>query len=369
MYKSLLCSLVIISIFTSTLFTGCSKLSNACNDPVACKKIIEKNLKTSNTEEALLNYVKYTDLTQKEDICILNNISRKTLENIYNGKVFYGKEIEFLVLVDKLYEKSGIPVVGEKIGTQKVASVVSSQKKIAKAVAASFLQTSDDMDYVDSVLDLLKDPDPIVRGTTATSISSIKTKKYLPPLQDVYDNDKEAFVKYYALKGLGLNDYEANKTVIIETFEKGTLLGQIISAGTLLYNDDNRGVSLLKRALNSDSEIVILRALEALILNDYLLEEDQLITFLNSENFLKSLYSARILGNSNDPKHLEILKKELYNSKNKNKFALSVGLLEANDLSGLNHIQQAMISKDFTFRLFASKAIIDYCINNNHCDN
>ncbi|MEW5820093.1 MAG: HEAT repeat domain-containing protein, partial [Cyanobacteriota bacterium] len=288
-------------------------------------------------------------------------------DNIFNGNINIDNQTKAIVIIDEFYNKTGTPFIGKQIGTDKIAKNIKLSEKIAKSLSASIIQHYNGKDYVEMVIPLLKDPDSDVRGITATCISNVNSKQYLPALEEIYKTDSQDYVKAYAIKGLGLYEFEKYKEEIINLYENGDLLSKTIAAGLLLKNGDNRGLDLLRKAIKNESEILNLRALEFLVRSKTMIEEEKIIAFLREARLLKNIYAAKLLGVMQKEEYHHLLLKEYKSNENKNKLALAIGLLEYDDLTGLDYIKKVMISPDYSETLFATEALIEYCNKKNMC--
>lgn len=330
---------------------------------------INQSLSSSDIEKSVYYYEKYTQIKNSQDFSILNKIALKVSQEIFSGKVNFNKKIDILLLINSFYKRVGVPFIGEKVGTEKLADKIEVQKKLAKAVVAYNLYLADKKEYMDAIVPLIKDPDPSVRGVVAACLSGTDSPKYLPRLRDTFYNDSVDYVRFYALKGLGFIDFKNYKSEVVKLLNSDDDLGKTIAAGILLYNNDNSGLGVLKGSLNSGNEILILRTLEGLILKKLVLDEKKVTSFLRSDSFLRSLYAARLLAVSKDDKYLKILKREFNGEQNTNKLTLSMGLLLFDDYSGIDYIVKGMCSENYVERIFAARAIIEYCKESGKCSN
>lgn len=351
---------IVLFFCTLLLLNGCN-YSDECTSEKLCQNRIESSINEDHPQKALSFYKKYTQYSKKQNIYLLNLIATKTLEDIYNGKINYSNKVNIILTIDAFYTRSGIPFIREQLGTKDFSKSVEDQNKISKAIAAMFLYAKDDYKYTDEIRPLLKDPQPVVRGCAAASLSTIKdTDRYLPDLKHTFFNDKEYFVRYYALKGLGLNDYKTYKNEVLKVFNGNDFLGKIIAASVMLHNGDKTGLKTIEKGLNSPYEIANIRAIEALLLNNLLIEEKTIVMYFNSDNFLKNYLSARLLARNITPEYKSMLEENLKNKDFNKQFSASVALLEINDESGLNNIIIALDKEELILRIFAANAIIKH---------
>lgn len=353
-------SIIVLLIGIMSFLGGCNYDDN-CTSKNNCFNKIETAIDKNQTQKALNLYKKYLQYSEQQNIYLLNLIANETLKEIYNGKIKYSNKINILLTIDTFYTRAGIPFLREKLGTKKFSQSIEDKNKVSKAIAAMFLYSKDNYKYTDGIQSQLKDPQPVIRGCTAAALSSIKdSKRYLPVLKNTFLNDEQLFVRNYALKGLGLNDYETYKKDILETYKSNDFLGKIIAAGVMLYNKDKTGIDTIKEGLNSTNSIANLRAIEALLLNNLLIEEKTILDYLNSNDLAKNYMAARLLAKNITPEYKSMLIENLKHKDFNKQFSASIALLELNDKSGLEYILKALDEEELILRIFAANAIIKH---------
>jgi hypothetical protein len=359
MFKNILLSYLFILFVLTT--SGCDQNINQCNSKANCALKIEKNIDASNFKRAIVLYEQFKSFNEgQENFSILNSMAVQNLKDIYKGKIDFGKKIGFLQFADQFYTKSGLPVVSEKIGVKDVVQKVEYRKKLAKIISALGLFYAGDSEYLDNTLTMMDDPEPSVRGVLAACLSRTQNERYLPQLQQIYETDKKAFVRTYALRGLALIDYSSYKEEVQRAINSEDPLEQTIAAGIMLKHGDESVKSIIIKSLHADDSILNIRAMEALMLNQTILEEDRIKSFLNVEEMVQRMAAAQTLGVAGNPKYIDFLKNKLIDPNYKDKFSISLGLFEARDLTGLDTIIDAMASPNYNERLFGCHAIINY---------
>lgn len=358
------------------LLFGSLSLLNSCNyddDCISennCINKIESAIDNNQTQKALNLYKKYLQYSEQQNLYLLNLIANETLKEIYKGNIKHNNKINILLTIDTFYTRAGIPFLREKLGTKKFSQSIEDQNKVSKAIAAMFLYSKDNYEYTDGIKSQLNDPQPVIRGCTAAALSSIKdSKRYLPILKNTFLNDEQLFVRNYALKGLGLNDYETYKEDILKTYKSNDFLGKIIAAGVMLHNNDKTGIDTIKEGLNSTNAIANLRAIEALLLNNLLIEEKTILDYFNSNDLAKNYMAARLLAKNITPEYKSMLIENLENKDFNKQFSASVALLELNDDSGLKNIIKALDKEELILRIFAANALMKHynkTIENDH---
>ena len=361
-------NLVLAVIVTLSCFvSSCLKQPQNCKTYEQCYQGINNNLKNTNIEGAVKYYNRYVELNGEENMALLYKIAYSTAREIYEGHIDFGGHIQALVIANEVYSKSGVPFIGEKIGTKNVANEVENKKLSAKLITASFLPPDEKDSYISNILYVFDDPDPFNRGLGAACLTLHMDKRFIPVLEKIVEKDKTEFVKQYALRGLAQVKFDAYKDEIINMYNTNNTFAKCIASGALLYNDDNRGIEVLKEGINSKEQILVLRSLEALILKKNIPDEKTVIKLVDSNYFLKSLNASLLLAAVNKPEYISLLKEKLKQKNYQNKLTVSIGLLSADDFSGIRYIKKALYSKNFVERIFASRSIIKYCNRHNMC--
>lgn len=368
MHKTIIIRLLAFFIILVFFVQGCFQSENISGDPGVCKQNIARALKNQDTEAALEYYDYLVTLEGGEDEEQLYKIAKQVLLNIYNKKVNYGSGANFILWADNLYKRTGIPYVRENTGMKSFSDNLELSVELNSFYAGSILHCDDKTDtYLDGHLELLKNPVPTARGTAAAMISNMNSKKYLKNLKEVYETDDQYFVRYYALKGLILNDYENYKSLTEEAFNKSDMLGKVIIAGALCAHGDNSRELVLKVAIKQDNEVLKARALEGYIYNKSLTEKEEVIKLLNSNSLVLSLLAAKMVAISGSEDEVQNMRDEILSDYGSNTFSRAIGLMEIDDLTGINQVKKALLSRDYIKQTFAAQAVLNYYRRKNGC--
>jgi hypothetical protein len=343
------------------LTSGCVKSPDSCNSNVTCKQKVIYYIKNKDIKSAITFYEIYKEYNHsQEDFFLLNKIATETSKAIFEGDIDFGKKIDFLYFADSFYSKSGIPFVSERIGVKDIVQEIEYRKMLAKALTAVNLYNAGQKNSIDDILPLLENEEASIRGSTAVCVGAVENNVYLNALDKVYKTDKKDFVRYYALRALGYQAYDKYKEELLKAVESEDPLAQTLAAGPLIKNGEDQYIDIIKQALMSNDEILILRAIEALIKNNMTLEGTIIISYLDSDNFLRRYLTATLLGKIAKPEYVKVLKNKLNDPSYKCKLSVASGLLESDNTSGLKYIYSTLASESHDQRIFASKAIIEH---------